>query len=112
MTFKRNSTKTDIMASLGIIGMGMLITAQLVGCATPPSFQSETTVLGLELETCGNITSGESPVPKLRFGLVRHKGQIIQQSQIGYLYSDASNIDLWSASGNTTTDMTISPVSK
>lgn len=93
--------------------LGFLLVAFLIvlccACTNAPSFQSETTVLGLELETMGSITGGETPVPKLRFGLIRHKGQIVQQSQAAYMYSEAEDINLWSASGSCSTEMIVKP---
>jgi len=86
----------------------LMLSIILNGCmSNAPSFQSETTVLGMEVESMGSLVSGESPLPKLRFGLIRHKGQIVQKGQVAYLYSDAQNINLWSATGSTSTEMSV-----
>ncbi len=89
-----------------ILGILMMLSA---GCANPPSFQGQTTVLGLELETAGSVASAESPLPKLRFGLIHHQSQIIQQSQAASMYSAKSGISLWTASGSIMDEYSITP---
>jgi hypothetical protein len=82
----------------------------LGGCVGA-SYQGQTTVLGLEVETMGSVAGAESPMPKLRFGLIHHQMQVIQQAQAAQMYSEKSGISLWSATGNTYDTYSIMPAS-
>lgn len=88
----------------GIAGIIMLC-----ACVNAPSFQGQTTVLGLELETAGTIFSGESPFPKLRFGLIHHQSQLVQRMQSALMYSEKQDLNLWTASGETSDIYSITP---
>ncbi len=97
------------MRALIVLAFAAATAMLAAGCANPPSFQGQTTVLGLELETAGSVASAESPLPKLRFGLIHHQSQIIQQSQSASMYSAKTDINLWTASGATHDEYSISP---
>lgn len=83
----------------------------LVGCAGAawPTIQNKTIVLGLEVESMGSIAAGETPLPKLRAGLIFHEGQIVQANQAASLYSDYRDINLWTASGTMRGEMDAKP---
>jgi len=96
------SMKKLLAISVAAIGLA------LGGCVGA-SYQGQTTVLGLEVETMGSVTGAESPMPKLRFGLIHHQMQVIQQAQVAQMYSAKSGISLWSATGNTYDTYSILP---
>ena len=81
----------------------------LAGCNGGPSIQSKTIVIGLEVETMGNIFASETPMPKLRTGLIFHEGQIIQPKETATIYGDYQDVNLWTASGSMRGTMAISP---
>lgn len=89
--------------------MAGVIAFTLIGCAGGPSYQGQTTVLGMEVETMGSVASAESPMPKLRVGLIHHQMQVIQQTQAAMMYSDKENVNLWTASGTTRDTYQIAP---
>lgn len=80
-----------------IVSVLMLLT----GCVGSkwPTVQNKTIVLGLEVESMGSIASGETPLPKLRAGLIFHEGQIVPPGEEAKLTSNYENVNLWTASG-------------
>ena len=91
--------KKIILALLGIAGISMLSVC-LSGCWT---CQSETTVLGLEIQT-----TSETGLPVGRFGLIRHKQQLVQDGQAATFYDSTIKPNLWTASeDNSYTSMSV-----
>lgn len=78
-----------IIAGAAIIALALVAT----GCGG--SFQSETTVLGIEVQT---FATGSTPMPTARAGLIRHKDQFTKLGQQTQFYNGESGVNLWEGS--------------
>ena len=75
------------------LALSLLVAALglLVACG---SFQSETTVFGIEITCIDSATM----LPTGRAGLIRHKNQLTQAGQAQQFYNAESDVNLWTGS--------------
>lgn len=92
----------------------VVVVLLLYGCEGSkwPTVQNKTIVLGLELETMGNMANAEMPTPKLRAGLIFHEGQVVPPNTSAELTSDYKDMNLWTASGSFSGEMDVKPAGK
>jgi hypothetical protein len=80
-------------------GAALALAALVCGC---DSFQSETTVFGIEVTTIDSSTM----LPTGRAGLIRHKNQLTKAGQSQQFYNAESDVNIWKGSlGNGYTAM-------
>ncbi len=80
-----------------------ILASTLAACG---SFQSETTVFGVEITTVDSSTM----LPTGRVGLIRHKNQFTQAGQAQKFYNGESDVNIWKGSlGYGYTAMSCSP---
>jgi len=71
--------------------IGLFFAALAILLAACGSFQSETTVFGIEITCIDSATM----MPTGRAGLIRHKNQLTQAGQAQQFYNAESDVSLW-----------------
>ncbi len=80
-----------ISAGLSFAILAACLVLLLAACG---SFQSETTVFGIEITTLDSSTV----FPTGRAGLIRHKNQLTQAGQTQQFYNGESGVNIWKGS--------------
>ena len=98
-------TRQNLTKRAAILLAGLALATVGAACG---SFQSETTVLGIEITSIDSATM----LPTGRAGLIRHKNQLTQAGQAQQFYNAESDVNIWKGSlghAHTSMSCTASP---